>query len=119
MFKHAIYISKQAMYLGQHISVDEQTIGCQGRHPDITRISYKHKGDGFQCDAVCSDGYTYTFYFRNHPAPQVFLDLQMSPLHAHVNALSISYLVRIMYARWIIYISLQEWLALHGNQNKR
>ena len=75
MFKHAIHISNQAMYLGRYISVDEQTSGCQGRHPDILRISYKREGDGFQCDAIRSDGYTYSLHFRNHPAPQVFLDL--------------------------------------------
>ena len=75
------------MFLGRFISIDEQTIGCQGRHPDILRINYKREGDGFQCDAICSDGYTYSFYFRNQPAPKTFLDMDMSPLHARVHAL--------------------------------
>ena len=87
MFKHAIYISKAAIYIGRHISADEQTIGCQGRHPDILRITYKQEGDGFQCDAVCSDSYTYSFYFRNQKAPDTFVNMGMLPLHARVHAL--------------------------------
>ena len=86
-FKHAIRISKQCIFLGKKLSLDEQTIGCQGRHPDILRITYKKEGDGFQCDAICSDGYTYSFYFRNQPAPKTFLDMGMSPLHARVHSL--------------------------------
>ena len=73
--------------MGQYISADEQTIGCKGRHPDIIRINYKKEGDGFQCDAICSDGYTYTFYFQNQPAPKKYLDRNMAPLHARLMAL--------------------------------
>ena len=62
--------------------MDEQTIGCKGRHPDIIRITFKKEGDGFQCDSLCTDGYTYTFYFRNQPAPKKYLDDGLSPLHA-------------------------------------
>ena len=86
-FRHAIRISKECIHVGVNISIDEQTIGCQGRHPDILRINYKAEGDGFQCDALCCDGYTYTFYFRNQPPPKVFTDMKMSPLHARVHAL--------------------------------
>ena len=87
IFKHAIHISKQCIYIGRDISGDEQTIGCQGRHPDILRITYKQEGDGFQCDAICSDGYTYCFYFRNQKAPETFVQMGMSPLHARLHAL--------------------------------
>ena len=62
-------------------------LGCQGRHPDILRINFKKEGDGFQCDAICSDGYTYCFYFWNQAAPKIFLDMGMSPLHARIHAL--------------------------------
>ena len=86
-FRHAIRVSKSCFLLGRQISIDEQTIGCQGRHPDILRITYKAEGDGFQCDAVCADGYTYTFFFRNQAPPKVFTDIGMSPLHARVHAL--------------------------------
>ena len=86
-FKWAMYISKKCVVIGKQISCDEQTIGFQGRHPDVLRISYKKEGDGFQCDAICADGYTYCFYFRNQVAPKCFLDLGMSPLHARVHSL--------------------------------
>ena len=73
--------------IGVNISVDEQTIGYQGRHPDILRIIYKVEGDGFQCDAVFSDDYTYSFCFRYQASPKIFTDMGMSPLHARVHAL--------------------------------
>ena len=69
------------------LSCDEETIGFQGRHADKLRITYKAEGDGFQCDAICDDGYTYTFFFRNQPAPKKYLDDGFSPLHARVLAL--------------------------------
>jgi hypothetical protein len=47
-FKWAMYISKKCVLIGKQISCDEQTIGFQGRHPDVLRISYKKEGDGFQ-----------------------------------------------------------------------
>ena len=67
--------------------MDEQKIGCQGRHPDIIQINYKAEGGVFQCDSVCADGYTYSFYFCNQPAPKCFLDLGMSPLHSRLHSL--------------------------------
>ena len=84
---HAIKVSRCAMHMGQKASMDEQTIGCKGRHPDIIRINYKNEGDGFQCDALCSDGYTYSFYFRNQPAPKKWMDKGLSPLHARCMSL--------------------------------
>ena len=35
------------------------------------RISYKREGDGFQCDALCDEGYTFSFYFRHGDAPKL------------------------------------------------
>ena len=37
---------------GKWVSIDEQTLGFQGRSGIKLRISYKKEGDGFQCDAV-------------------------------------------------------------------
>ena len=85
-FRWAIIASKQLIYLGQRLSLDEQTIGCQGCHPDILQINYKAEGDGFHCDSVCADGYTYSFNFRNQPASKCFLDLGMSMLHSRAHS---------------------------------
>ena len=81
---HVLAVSMLAWTCGDMISVDEQTIGFQGRHGDKLRITYKAEGDGFQCDALCSDGYTYCFYFRNVPAPSGYIEKGHSPLHARV-----------------------------------
>ena len=68
--------------LGPNGSVDEQTIGFQGKHVDKLKIKFKRAGDGFMCDAWCDAGFTYTFYFRNEPAPKKYLRLKLSALHA-------------------------------------
>ena len=54
---------------GEWVSIDEQTLGFKGKHGMKLRISYKREGDGFQCNAVCDDGYTFSFYFRHGDAP--------------------------------------------------
>ena len=54
---------------GKWLSINEQTLGFQGRSGLKLRISYKKEGDGFQCDAVCNDGYTFSFYFRHGDPP--------------------------------------------------
>ena len=54
---------------GKWLAIDEQTLGFQGRSSLKLRISYKSEGDGFQCDAICDDGYTYSFFFRHGDAP--------------------------------------------------
>ena len=79
--------SIEAWMCGFEISVDEQTLKFQGHHIDKLRISYKREGDGFQCDALCNDGYTFAFYFRNEPPPKKYTDQGLSPLHARVMAL--------------------------------
>lgn len=71
--------------LGVAISIDEMTMGFQGRHKDKKRITYKAEGDGFQCDALCQEGYTYQFYMWNDPSPEKYR--RYSPLHARVMAL--------------------------------
>ena len=47
------------------VAIDEQTIGFQGALSMKLRISYKQEGDGFQCDAICDSGYTYSFWFHH------------------------------------------------------
>ena len=73
--------------MARDISGDEQTIGFQGRHSDKLRITYKAEGDGFQCDAICDTGYTWTFFFRNMPAPQKWICLGYLPLHSRILAM--------------------------------
>jgi hypothetical protein len=57
--------------MGKWIFIDEQTIGFKGRHGLSLQISYKREGDGYQCDAVCEEGYTLSYYFRHGDAPEV------------------------------------------------
>ena len=84
VLKHAMEVCKEVMHMGKYISIDEQTIGFQGRHADKIRVTYKNAGDGFQADAICADGYTFNWYFRNQPAPQHFLNKGFSPLSSRV-----------------------------------
>ena len=58
LLRHYIIVSKDAICFGSSLSIDEETMGCKGRHPDTLLINYKKEGDGFQCDALGSDGYT-------------------------------------------------------------
>jgi Transposase IS4 len=76
------FVGPTSVDLGERISIDEQTMGFQGRHADKLRISYKTEGDGFQCEAMGQDGYTYVVYFRNVPAPSHYIKNGLSPLHA-------------------------------------
>ena len=76
------FVGPKAVDLGETIAIDEQTVGFQGRHSDKLRISYKAEGDGFQCDVICQEGYTYQVYFRNEPPPAEYISKGVSPLHA-------------------------------------
>ena len=75
-------VGRLSVDLGKSISIDEQTVGFQGRHGDKLRISYKAEGDGFQCDVICQEGFTYSVYFRNEPPPANYTSKGISPLHA-------------------------------------
>ena len=77
-------IGGESWALGKSFAIDEQTIGFQGQHIHKLRISYKKEGDGFQCDALCQDGFTFAVYFRNEPPPAQYIKKGMSPLHARV-----------------------------------
>lgn len=77
IIKHAINVSRRAMLMGEVVSLDDQTIGCKERHPDIQRITCK-----FQADSICADGHRYSIHFRNvPPAPKECIEKERSPLH--------------------------------------
>jgi hypothetical protein len=77
-------ISPLAWDCGKNVAVDEQTISMTGHHADKMRITYKRAGDGFQCDAICDDGFTFSIYFRNEPPPAKYTSMGLSPLHSRV-----------------------------------
>ena len=79
---HVQEVSILAWHLVHDISGDEQTIGFQGKHTDKLHITYKAEGDGFQCDALCKSGFTWTFYFHNQLAPTKYLQQGYAPLHS-------------------------------------
>ena len=56
----------------------------QGHHPNKICITYKKEGDGFQCDALCNNSFTFTFYFQHEPPPKKYTDQGLNALHAHV-----------------------------------
>jgi len=87
LLKHCVKVLKEVVVLGKNLSADEQTIGFQGPHQDKLKIDYKDEGDGFQADSLCSDGYTWIFYFCNQPAPKKYLDQGLSSLHAYVTSM--------------------------------
>jgi hypothetical protein len=65
------YCARKHWIPGKWVAIDEQTIGFKGRSGLKLRISYKREGDGFQCDALCDEGYTFSFYFRHGNAPKI------------------------------------------------
>ena len=73
--------------LGISYSVDKIIMSFQGSHKEKIRITYKLEGDGFQCDALCQDGFCYQLYFRSYPDPSEYLKQVMSPLHARLMSL--------------------------------
>ena len=42
--------------MGEDVSIDEQTIGFQGKHADKKRHKEKEEGGGFQCDSINTYG---------------------------------------------------------------
>jgi hypothetical protein len=78
-------LNKQAKDMwvpGKWVAIDEQTLGFQGASGMKLRISYKKDWDGFQCDAACDAGYTYSFYSCHGPPPNVgeqYKHLDLSP----------------------------------------
>ena len=77
-------VAKYGINIGQSISVDEMDIRLQGRHKDNQRVTYQKGGDGFLVDALCNEGYTYSWYFRNQLAPRNWIYYGLLPLHDQV-----------------------------------
>ena len=48
------------------------------------RITYRKEYGGFQCDAICEDGCTFTFYFINKQAPNNYTYQGIIPLYSRV-----------------------------------
>ena len=82
--RHLNQVSMQAVHLPENLACDEQTISFQGRSVYKLRVKHKTAGDGFQCDSICNDGYTYSFYFRHQPPPEKYIKQGLSPLHSRV-----------------------------------
>ena len=74
-------------HLACALSVDEITIGFKGYHRDKKRITCKAEEDGFQCDTLCQDGFTYQIYMRNDRVLAKYLKQGLSPLHSRIMAL--------------------------------
>jgi hypothetical protein len=84
-------LNKQAKDMripGKWVAIDEQTIGFQGALSMKLCISYKREGDGFQCNAVCDRGYTYSFWFRHGPPPTLGPDFKTWSFHQQLIELS-------------------------------
>ena len=83
---HLNEIFQEGILLAENISLDEMTISFKGNHVDKLRINFKRTGDGFQCDAICQDGYCYSFVFRNEKVDPKYADLvnkkELSRLHS-------------------------------------
>ena len=58
------------------MAIEEQTIGFKGKYGLSLCITYKREGNGYQYDALCEDGYTFSFYFRHGDAPNVTEELK-------------------------------------------
>jgi len=65
------YRARKHWIPGKWVAIDEQTIGFKGRSGMKLRISYKREGDGFQCDALCDEGYMFLFFFRHGDPPKI------------------------------------------------
>ena len=50
---------------GSNLVADEQDAGFKGKYPDKQRVTFKGGGNEFLISAICDDGFTITFYFRN------------------------------------------------------
>jgi hypothetical protein len=73
-------------------------MGFQGELGMKLRISYKQEGDGFQCDAVCDSGYTFSFYFRHGLPPN--LDDKFKHLDLSLTARQVVWLAERLPNKW-------------------
>ena len=52
------------------LSIEDKTIGFQGRNKGTIRITFKYAGYVFQADSVCDIGYTYSLIYCNNDIPE-------------------------------------------------
>ena len=74
--------SQRCWLPGKWLAIDKETIGFKDAHGLALCISYKREGNGYQCDAVCENGYTFLFYFCHGNAPTLppkYNDLELLP----------------------------------------
>ena len=67
MLLHILESARNGLDVVAYIVGDEQDAGVKGRHLDKARGTFKKEGGEFLIDALCDDGFTITFYFRNMP----------------------------------------------------
>ena len=68
--KHMMRVAKNGINISRSISVDEMYISFQVRHKDKQILTYKNVVDDFLVDALCAEGYKYSWYFRNQLVPE-------------------------------------------------
>jgi hypothetical protein len=68
------HCARKCWMLRKVVAIDKQTIGSKGQCEMKLFISYKREGDGFQCDALCDDGYTFSFFFQHGNAPKLWTE---------------------------------------------
>ncbi len=56
---------------GKWVAIDEQTVGFKDKHGLDLHKTYKKEGNSYQCDALCEDGYIFSFYFCHGDAPKL------------------------------------------------
>ena len=83
LLEHLRKNCQRCWVMGKWVSIDGQTISFKGRHGLSLQIMYKREGDRYQCDAVCKESYTFSYYFRHSDAPKAQENLKhfdLSPI---------------------------------------
>ena len=82
--RHLNKVFINAVFLGEYISCDKESIQFTGRSSFKLRLKFKKVNEVLQDDFICSNGYTFSFYFRHQKAPKKYLEKDFAPLHARV-----------------------------------
>ena len=108
-------VAKYGINIVQSISVDKMDCSFQGQHKYKQKVTYKKGGYVFLVDALCAEGYTYSWYFRNQLAPIKCKDYGLSPLHGRGMSLFEQLLEKqvIIFVEWIIYLTQQSFQNKH------
>jgi len=82
--RHGNEVFMEAAILPQDLSCDEESIALLGKDKKKMRLKFKKVKGVYQTDALCCDGYTFTFYVWHQPPPDNYIKQGYSPLHACV-----------------------------------